>query len=430
MKALLVSPKGNVSNNFEFLNFWNQNPVVKPYRETFTGVSTGLLILATFMKKDFDLTFIDENRSTINYDSNYDLVAISCMTQQSTRAYQIADEFRKRKIKVIIGGIHPTLLREEAKLHADSVFVGEVENTWEEFRKDFFSNNIKSFYINESQCDLKNSPIPSYELLNPNDYRVVWVQTTRGCPHKCEFCVSSNIFGSKFRHKKIEQVVEEIEKIKSIWKKPIMISFADDNMFVNRKYSNELLHALIPLKIRWFAQTDISVAQDNDLLTLMKKSGASILFIGFETITKKGLSIIDQTSWKPKQLKNYESSIKQIQSHGIGIMGAFIVGLDTDTKRSFNNISKFIIKNHIYASQITILTPFPGTRLRERLEKEGRILSSNWEKYTIWDAVLKPKNMTVKELESGWLSIYKKIYDKDVQISNAKHFKEIYRNIN
>lgn len=430
MKALLISPKGKVSNNPKFLRFWNNNPIVKAYHNAFSGLSTGLLVLASFMKKDFKIEFIDENKSNINFGNNYDIVAISFMTQQAIRAYQIADEFRKRGNKVILGGIHPSLLRDESKSHADSVFIGEVENTWDQFMDDFFKGNNKPFYISETPVELNKSPIPSYELLNPDHYNVVWVQTTRGCPHNCEFCVSSNIFGRKYRHKTIEQVVEEIKKIKGIWKRPILINFADDNMFVNKKYSMKLLEALIPLKIRYFAQTDISVAESDELLKLIRASGGSILFIGFETVNKRGLHFIDRSNWKAKQLKSYPSSIKKIQFHGIGVMGAFIVGLDTDSKKCFNSISNFIIRNHVFASQVTMLTPFPGTALRERFEKEGRILTSDWSKYTIWDVVYKPKNMTKGELERGWLNIYRKIYTKKEQLRSAKYFKKIYSRLN
>ena len=392
----------------------------------YSGSSLGLLILASFMKNDFELEYVDENISNINFEKDYQLVAISCMTQQSVRAYQIADEFKKRNVKVIIGGIHPTILPEEAKLHADAVFIGEVENTWEMFRDDFFKKTIKPFYSNANTVDLTKSPMPLYELLNSEMYKTVWIQTTRGCPHNCDFCASSKIFGNKYRRKNTEQIIDEIKKVKSLWKKPILINFADDNMFVNRQSSYELLRALKDLNIRWFAQTDISIADDDNLLELIKESGAYNLFIGFETLSKEGLKFVDRTNWKQKQLSSYSSSIKKIQSYGIGIMGAFITGLDTDTKRSFKSISNFIMKNHIYVSQISILTPFPGTAIRERFIEEDRILTSDWEKYTTWDVVYKPKQMTEKELVEGWLETLKKIYSEKFQIKNAKYFKNIY----
>lgn len=426
MKALLISPKGKASNNPEFLKFWNENKIIRPYREMYSGSSLGLLILASYMKNDFEIEFIDENKTPIDFNKKYDLVAISCMTQQSVRAYRIADEFREKGVKVIIGGIHPTIMPDEAKLHADSVFIGEIENTWDVFKTDFFNNRLQPFYKSEDQADLSESPVPSYEILNPEFYKTVWIQTTRGCPHNCEFCASSIVFGNKYRRKKKEQVIEEIKKIKSLWKKPILINFADDNMFVDRKYSYDLLESIKELNIRWFAQTDISIAEDENLLKLIKESGAYNLFIGFESLTKEGLKFVDRTNWKSKKLASYSKSIKKIQSYGIGIMGAFITGLDTDTKRSFNKISNFIIKNHIYVSQISILTPFPGTRIRERFMNEGRILTSDWEKYTTWDVVYKPKKMTEGELAEGWLGTFEKIYNEKNQIKTARYFKNIY----
>jgi radical SAM superfamily enzyme YgiQ (UPF0313 family) len=429
MKALLISPKGSVSSNKNFLELWNNNPIIKPYRNAFSGQSIGLLILAKLMEEDFFVDLVDENTEEINFDDKYDLIAISFMTQQANRAYAIAKRFRKKGITVIVGGIHPTILSDEAKLYADSVFIGEVENTWSDFMEDFKKGNIKPFYRSKSPCDLNYTPVPAYELLKTDMCKVVWVQTTRGCPHKCEFCVSSNIFGQKYRHKKVEQVVEEIIKIKNIWKKPILISFADDNMFVDHKYARELLHAITPLKIRWFAQTDISVAKDDKILRLIQKSGCSVLFIGFETLNKNGLKLIDHTHWKAKQLVNYSKYIQKIQSHGIGVMGAFIMGLDSDTKNNFNQMKKFIINNHLYASQVTLLTPFPGTKLRERLLAEGRVLTSDWSKYTNWDVVFKPKYMGIKVLEKSWIDALGYIYNQKVQLANARYFRKIFDKI-
>ncbi len=427
MKALLISPKGQTSSNLAFLKFWNENSIIRPYREMYSGSSLGLLILASLMKADFELEYVDENKTDINFEKKYQLVAISCMTQQADRAYKIADKFRRKNIKVTIGGIHPTIMPEEAKLHADSVFVGEVENTWKYFRQDYFNNKIKPFYISNGPVDLNESPIPSYEMLNPKFYKTVWIQTTRGCPHNCEFCASSKIYGNKYRNKKAEQVVQEIMKIKSLWDKPPLFSFADDNMFVNRKFSIELLQALKGLNIRWFAQTDISIAKDDKLLKLIKDSGAYNLFIGFETLSKSGLKLIDKSQWKSKKLAQYSNAIKRIQSYGIGVMGAFITGLDTDTIKSFKTIQNFIVRNHIYVSQISILTPFPGTPIRDRLIEENRITTSDWTKYTTWDVVFKPKKMSAIELEHGWLELLGKIYCEEFQLKNIKYFKKIYR---
>ncbi len=197
-------------------------------------------------------------------------------------------------------------------------------------------------------------------------------------------------------------------------------------MFVNKKYATELVKNLIPLKIRWMTQTDISIAEDDRLLKLLKESGCYILFIGFESLSKKNLISINKVGFKIKMLDRYRAYIKKIQTYGIGIIGAFILGFDNDDSSVFKRTSDFIIDNHLYADQITVLTPLPGTRLRSRLEQENRLLSFDWDNYTFWDVNFIPKQMSVDELQKGLLEVYEAIYNKKVLLGNYKYFKEIY----
>jgi radical SAM superfamily enzyme YgiQ (UPF0313 family) len=165
----------------------------------------------------------------------YDLVALSAMTQQATRAYEIADEFRRRKMKVVIGGIHATVMENEAGTHADAVVIGEAENTWPALVDDFLRGKLQRIYRSAVPADLTTAPQPRYELLKKYDYKMIWVQTTRGCPRDCEFCSASKVYGKSFRHKHIEQVLDEIRVIQGLWNNPF-INFADDNMFLDRAY--------------------------------------------------------------------------------------------------------------------------------------------------------------------------------------------------
>jgi radical SAM superfamily enzyme YgiQ (UPF0313 family) len=166
MKIALISPKGRfLSKNFEFEEFWKNSRELQFYKRFWSGLSTGLLIIGALTPKKIKIELIDENIESINFDKDYDLVALSVMTQQATRAYKIADEFRKRKVKVVIGGIHPTISPQEAKMHCDTVFVGEAEETWPQFIKDFLKNKIQPFYYSTRSVDLEKSPIPRYDLL-------------------------------------------------------------------------------------------------------------------------------------------------------------------------------------------------------------------------------------------------------------------------
>jgi len=425
MKIALISPKGSfLGENYAFREFCEKSKELYFYKRFWSGLSSGLLIIAGLTPKEIKIELIDENVESINFDKDYDLVALSAMTQQATRAYEIADEFRKKKVKVVMGGIHATVLPKEAKEHCDSVFIGEAEETWPQFISDFLNNRISPFYLSKGSVDLEKSPMPRYDLLKSEKYNIIWIQTTRGCPFDCEFCSASKIFGAKYRHKTIEQVVREVKFVESI-SKSSHIGFADDNMFVNRKYATELAKKLIPLKIRWMTQTDISIAEDEKLLKLLKKSGCYILFIGFESLSEKNLISVDKSGFKARKLSKYSEYIKKIQSYGIGVMGAFILGFDYDDNSVFKRTADFIIDNYLYTVQITTLTPFPGTRLRMRLEQENRLLDFNWNHYTLWDVNFVPKQMSVEELQLGLLETHKAIYNDVERLKRIKYFKDI-----
>lgn len=429
MKIALISPRGSVSNDKNFSQFWENAKEIAPYREEFTGFSSGLLVLASLIPASWEIYLFDENLEDINFNSDYDLIGISTMTQQATRAYEIAEKFRRRKVKVILGGIHPTVLPQEAKEHADSVIIGEVENIWNDCIDDFLKNNLRPYYHSSLPVDLTKNSMPRYDLLKNKKYKVMWVQTSRGCPIDCEFCCASKTYGLKIRYKAIKQVIEEIKFILDLYGNHILISFADDNMFINRKYSKELVKELVPLRIRWFVQSDISIGEDEDFLKLLKESGCSMVFIGFETVDENNLVFLDKFNYKSKYINKYSKIIEKIQSYGIGVMGAFIIGFDNDDNSIIDRLSNFIIETNMYAAQISILTPLPGTRLRERLEKNGRLLETNWGNYTFGDVNFIPKNMTTQILQDSLLEIYRRIYSPEVRLKKAQYFKKIYLNL-
>jgi radical SAM superfamily enzyme YgiQ (UPF0313 family) len=426
-KICFINPKWQICMDREFNEFWKTSVTPNLIRNTYSGFGLSILILAALTPQAYEIEIIDENLHRIDFDKHYDLVAVTCCTQQATRAYEISREFQHKKIKSVLGGIHPTICHDEASKNADSVVVGECEDLWPELLRDFEAGDLKRSYKQTELCDLKKAPIPRYDLIKYLDYRMFWIQTSRGCPHDCNFCVASNIFGKRFRYKSIEQVIEEIKLIKSVQINP-RISFADDNMFVNKNYSKSLLEKMIPLNIRWFAQTDISVAEDRELLTLLKKSGCSILFIGFESLSEDELRKTNKNNWKAKKVKYYEEYIHKIQSMGIGIFGAFIIGFDSDDAGSIINTCDFIKKSKIYAPQISILTPYPGCALREQLAAQNRILDKDWNYYTGLDVTFMPNNMSEKELQGQLISSLKSIYNREHLENNIRYFKDIFKN--
>jgi|LSQX01.3.fsa_nt_gb radical SAM superfamily enzyme YgiQ (UPF0313 family) len=424
MKLGLINPRGAFfSNNDSIGSAWKNSAVANSTIRFYTCPNLGLLTVASIAQSVFDdIKYIDENYQTIDYDEKFDVVAISAMTNQINRAYSISDEFRRRGIKVVIGGVHASVLPEEAKMHADSVFEGEAEKLWPKFMEDLLRGEIRPHYKSEQEVDVSTAPIPRFDLLDIKNHKIVPIQTSRGCPHKCEFCSSSTIFGTKFRFKKVEQVVKEIEALKKVWNRPY-IYFADDNMTANRKYAKELMKAIIPLKIRWQGYSDIAVAQDEELLELLYKSGCTHLLIGLESLSYDNLGIIE--SWKANQLDKYTTNIEKIQSHGIGVFGSFILGLDNDTTSVFQNLRNFILDNNLFGAIITVQTPLPGTRLYDRIKKDNRILNYNWDYYTLFDVVCKPVNMSVEELEEGFAWVYKEIYSLEAVKKRSMHFKNI-----
>ena len=426
MKIALVSPKSAfLGRNAEFNDFLKQSPEMEFYRQYWSGLGSGLLVVGALTQKDVKIELIDENIEDIDFNRDYDLVAITAMTQQATRAYEIARRFREKNTKVVLGGIHASVLPDEAKLHVDSVVVGEAENLWQILIDDFRHNRLRPVYTSQREVDLKESPIPKYELLEEKPYKIVWVQATRGCPHDCSFCCASTVYGSKYRHKSIDQVIEEIKKIRRI-RKHAVIGFADDNMLCDKNYSLHLLEKVVDLKIKWIGQSDISIAYDNSLLKLIKKSGCVVLFIGFESIIKNNLRGIDSSNWKLKHFKDYVASIRKIQSNGIGIIGTFIVGFDNDDNSVFDRLANFIIDNRLAGAQIAALTPFPHTRVREALSKEGRVLDTPWDNYTLYDVNIKPKRMNSRELEEGILHTFKKVYSSGVAVEKSKYFRNVF----
>lgn len=413
----------NILLSENFVDMWTSKKEVEAYKRLYTCPNLGLLTVAALTDNSFEVKYIDENFTDISYDEAFDLVCLSPVAQQVSNAYNVASKFREKGIPVVMGGIHASVLPQEVKENADCVVIGEAEEIWNELIQDFKSGMLRPFYKSDKQCNLEKSPIPRYSILeNPSKYKLIPVQVTRGCPHDCEFCASSKLYGKEYRHKSVQQIVNEINAIKEIWKSTF-IYFTDDNMLVDRKFTKELLKALIPLKIRWFAFSDISIGEDEELLSLLSKSGCVQITFGLESLSSDNLSIISK--WKQRKLSQYPELIKKIQSYGIGAFGSFVVGLDNDDITVFERIRNFVIENNLFGTSFTILTPFPGTRLYQKFVEENRIIDRCWDHYTCFNVVYRPKLMTVEELNEGFKWLYKEVYSEQVTLNRMKHFKRI-----
>ena len=392
--------------------------------------SLGLLTLAGLTPKKFDVEYheIADLKKLSELPVDFDLVAVSTFTAQLNEAYEVADFYRAKKIPVVMGGITVTSLPEEVKKHCTSVVVGEGELLWPAVLRDFERGALKPFYTQSKEFDLADAPMPRFDLLDPDKYNRLTVQTSRGCPHRCEFCASSILLTPRYKVKPVEKVIAEIREIKKIWPRPF-IEFADDNSFVHRGHYKKLLRELAKEKLRWFTEADLSVAGDDKLLGIMRDSGCQQVLIGLESPRRASLDGVElKSNWKLRQHDFYKDAITKIQSYGITVNGCFILGLDGDTPEVFNDVLNFVRDSGLYEVQVTFLTAFPGTPLHERLNREGRVLRDRaWELCTLFDINFRPKNMTVEQLQSGFLKLAKQLYSAEETHERRSKFKRMLK---
>lgn len=375
--------------------------------------SLGLLTLAAVTPPDYDLTYL-EAPDAVTPPGNFDLVAISSFTAKSDVMYALADAYRARGTTVVLGGLHCTLLPEEASAHADAVVVGEGEVLWPRVLEDWSAGRLRSVYRNASirDVDLARAPVPRYDLLDPASYNRIPVQTTRGCPLDCEFCAASKVFGG-YKRKPVERVARELAEVRRVLGVPF-IELADDNTFVDKAWSRALVRTLAEAGVHWFTETDVSVADDVELLDLLAASGCRQVLIGFESPRAQSLRGLEAHDWKARRHPRYRRTIDAIQGRGISVNGCFILGLDADTPDVFPAIERFVQDSGLMEVQVTVLTPFPGTALYRRLRAEGRLLSPRyWERCTLFDVNFRPRNMSVEELEQGLEYLMGALYRAD-----------------
>ncbi|MCD6310094.1 MAG: radical SAM protein, partial [Candidatus Eremiobacteraeota bacterium] len=417
----LISPLGIES-------FYEGNilsDICKNYKELieFTGdelecmPNLGLLIMASFFSPEDELCYIEDQfykqkgEVPFYFNEDFDLILVSGFTLQSPRSYEIADHFRGRGIPVIMGGQHASSLPEEAKNHADAVVIGEGEDVFRQVLEDFRNGKLKPFYYSKRNIPGDQLPSPRFDILKFYErYNKVPIQATRGCPYSCEFCSIKAVYGNKYRKKPVHQVINEIKTARKYFPN-FHVVFVDENMMVDKKYSKELVRQLIPLDITWEGYVDITVADDEELLDLMRESNCVELEIGIETVNQAALEAV--SPWKAKRVPNYNESIRKIQEHGVGVMGLFMVGFDQDGPDIFERMWNFIKENDIFEADLAILNPLPGSPIYKRLKKEGRVLSEDWTRYT-WNQInFQPKLMDVEDLRRGMIWLQKQIHSPE-----------------
>lgn len=375
--------------------------------------SLGLLTLAglTPSEHDCDYIEIEDLRTLSALPTGYDLVAISSFTAQIWEAYELADRYRAEGVPVVMGGLHATAVPEEAAGHCDAVAIGEGEAVWHRILRDAESGQLEQYYRATNEFPLEHAPMPAFELLQPEKYNRLTVQASRGCPFRCEFCASSVLLTSHYKQKPLDRVLAEIDRICELWDHPFL-EFADDNALVNRRYWRELLQELQTRHVRWFAETDLSVHEDDELLDLMREGGCAEVLIGFESPVAAGLAGLElKSDWKIAKWESYRQAVERIQSHGIRVNGCFILGLDGQAADIFEHVFNFAQETELFDVQITINTPFPGTPLYARMNSEGRLLNdAAWDRCTLFDINFRPQLMSVGELKQGFRDLAERLY--------------------
>ena len=433
MKIGLIAMSGVRAHNAELTKLGLTLPGFVERNKIIASLpSLGLLTLAGMTPGKFEVEYreIADLKSVGGLPEDYDLVAISTFTAQVYEAYEVADHYMSRNIPVVMGGLTISSLAAEAREHCTSVVIGEGEPLWPRVLADFERGSMQPFYVQtpHGTFDLRDAPMPRFDLLDPEKYNRITVQTSRGCPHKCEFCASSILLTPGYKLKPVEKVIAEIRAIKRIWPRPF-IEFADDNSFVHRAHYKRLLRELAKEKVRWFTEADIAVAQDGELLGLMRDSGCQQVLIGLESPRRSSLEGVEtNANWKLRQRENYLSAIAKIQSYGVTVNGCFILGLDGDTPEVFDEVFNFVRESGLYEVQITFMTAFPGTPLYRRLKDEGRLLRDRaWELCTLFDINFQPRGMSVEQLQTGFVDLARRLYSAEETGERRKKFKERLR---
>jgi radical SAM superfamily enzyme YgiQ (UPF0313 family) len=391
--------------------------------------SLALLTLAGMTPREHEVDYIEVRDLPPAGDplpDGHDLVAISTFSAQVLEAYDLADRYRTAGVPVVIGGPHVSVLPDEAAEHADSVVIGEGEPVWERLLADLDAGRLQPRYGSlRGDFDLSESPMPAFELLDVSSYNRLTVQTSRGCPHQCEFCAGSLLFSPRYKQKPVARVLAEIDRILELWPKPF-IEFADDNSLVNRQWWRELLPELERRKVRWFTETDLSVADDDDLLDRMRESGCAQVLIGLESPVPEGLSGLElRNDWKAKRWSQSREAVRRIQSHGITVNGCFILGLDGHGTEIFDHVLEFVEDSGLYDVQITMQTAFPGTPLYARLKRAGRILEDGrWDRCTLFDVNCAPEGMSAHDLVAGFRRLVVQLYGEQATRRRRARFHE------
>lgn len=374
-----------------------------------------LAAIAAVTPPEWELAFCDDNFEGIDFSTDADIVALTAMTPQAHRAYEIADAFRGRGKTVVMGGFHASNLPDEALSHVHAVVVGEGEQVWPQLLADWTANNLQRQYRADSQMGMDGLRPARRELFKGKRYLLTnTIQTTRGCPFDCEFCSVTAFYGRKYRKRPVDQVLAELQEMR---RSNSFVFFVDDNIVADRNYAMPLFEGMKGMGFKWLSHAPIDFAEDRELIRAAGESGCCGMFVGFESLNQTSLAAMGKVT---NSAGAYLAHARTFRDHGIGILGSFVLGYDGDTPAVFDQILRFCEDARLEAAIFPILTPYPGTSVRRRLEEEGRIISNDWRDYDMEHVTFRPAGMTAEELQQGydqlckgfysWGSMYRRIF--------------------
>lgn len=369
--------------------------------------------MAGLTPKDIQVEIKNDYVEEIEVSNDWDLVGITVATIHSMRGYELASRFRDKGVPVVMGGFHATLLPDEVKERCDAVVIGEAEYTWSELLKDFQNGHMKSLYKADRLHPLNGLPMPRYDLVpfEKYRYRALPVLTSRGCPNNCEYCSVTRFYGGTYRFRPVEEVVEDVKAARRISRLDYMM-FVDDNIAARREYSQRLFEALIPLRMKWVCQCGLDFTDDPELLRLAVRAGMRSAFIGVETLDPSALKKVNK---KINVVEDYSRKLAAFRRHGVSVSANIIFGFDNDDKRSMYHTFWFLVRCGVFANPY-ILTPYPGTRLFRRMEKEGRLLHRDWGRYTAYQTVFESRKILPEELEKEFWKLYRWFYSPLINV--------------
>ena len=369
-----------------------------------SSIPLALPLLKALTPEPHQVEIVDENTTPIDFDRPYDLVGVTVALQLSTRAFEIAREFRARGVPVVFGGFFPTLQMEAARPHCDAIVAGEAERVWGSLLSDAAAGRLAPLYKADRFIDMAEVPFIPREHF-PAGQEVLLVETTRGCPYQCDYCSVSAFYGRRYRMRPVEAVVRQVEAYRDR-----VILFVDDNIAGVPEYAKKLFRAIAPLRVAWSGQCTLNRADDPEFVRLAAESGCKMLFVGIESIDAGALSEVDKAWAKPE---TYADRIQKIHDAGIGVYGAFMFGFDHDGPDVFEGTLAFCEENHVELGLFSALFPIEGSRLHARLEAEGRNFETDPARLNGQYATFHPKGMTAEELEEGLVGLWRKFYSKE-----------------